>query len=456
MPVNTILQALMQGFEERRQREEDELRKQMALENLALQQKQLGLGRAQEDRALALAIENVKQKGIENVAGGLVPIQGFDTGVPQRVSGTSMQPWTPEEGGATLYPAEGQYQGPEFQPFRQQIAKTAFGDIPFEAVSFPERIKQQLQMRELSDLLDIQKAGQTAEVQERARVPNLLLGSQLRRGEQELAGERTVKLHEADAAQAMLRTLAQGKNSLAVARLNAESRMAVAKWRTAHPTSTLIDPDTLTANAYLASVGKGDVKGFGNAAMATKRFLVDNNLKPFNESEGKKLGGIQGLKAVSDRIITEIIPLLSKTEIGAIGTGVSRKAWPGELKNKFDQLMLDATMSAREAGEKGNFSNTDIGRAMAALASPFTTQDQARDRVKTLNDKIQNRLFKDVLGGLSNRQKLLILQEYQIDPSTYNLPLMKDSTGRQRYLFEQHQDEWTSFNDKTKAWESID
>lgn len=341
--------------------------------------------------------------------------------------------------------------GTSFQPFDTQISESEFGPI-FTKGAIPRNELVQRNRAEAWDKAQFDALAKELEtrVTEAAKRPNI---------EAQIAGREKVATINAEQREATAKANRESQERIAGSR-NATT-IAAARLR-AKGAKIQSDEDL---NPIVESVYLGETKvPPGNNGIAVTRSVKELGGSVPNKANVDKVPYTRSLLSVADRIEKEIIPLLADTQVAAKGKGVLSKVWNTELANKFAQIELDATTQAREAGEKGNFSNTDIGRALHALGDPGIPKDQGMDRLNTLLNKIYSKLENEYLGGLKDPQKIAILKRFDFDPSS--IPAVNDvgriiktaqyPKGIPKYVWGEKSQTWGVFDPKLGTYRKVE
>jgi hypothetical protein len=212
--------------------------------------------------------------------------------------------------------------------------------------------------------------------------------------------------------------------------------------------------DTAALSPIVESVYLGETKvPVGNNGIAVIRGIKSLGGAVPDPTLLKKVPYVNTMLDIANRV-EAMIPKLATNQAGAKIKGAVTAVWPTDLANEYKTMGIDATMAAREAGEKGNFSNTDIGRAYAALIDPGITQEQAKLKLNVLRTKIYNKLMDESLAGLGDKQKLAILGKYNINPET--IPIKTSQGTKPRYIFGQKTQTWGVYDSKIGGYKGVE
>lgn len=431
--MNPIVAIALQLLQQKQQEEElaqraTESENRLKLDQEQFQQSKAQMGLMEKYRQAQMALDqfkvedDIKSRYRQEVAAGTRNPQGI-RGTPKYQTGNL--PTSRDSSGINeeilkrfpvlAQPADYDIQGEDIQapisPATKQILEGPFGLIEVDdLVSYPE--SQQRKETEARRGIDIE-ALKTL-ITEQAKRPNIELQVKGREDVARIGAEQ--RKETAAANREVQERIAGSRNAttLEAARLRAKG----AKINSDSDLQPVVDSVYLGETKLPAGNNgvaiTGSIKGLGGAVP--------------NKVNIDKVPYTTAMLSIGDRIKNDIIPKLAADEISAKVKGGIAKVWPTDLANEFAKIELDATTMAREAGEKGNFSNTDIGRALHALSDPGITQVQALNRLKTLQDKIYNKLNNEYLAGLGDKQRIAILEKrFNLDPST--IPAV-NSVGR--------------------------
>jgi len=470
--MNPIVAVALQLLQQKQQEEELAQRKAESDERLKLDQEQFQQSKAQmglmeKYRQAQMALDQfkvedeIKSRYRQEVAAGTRNPQGV-RGVPKYQTGNL--PTSRDSSGireellkrfpVLAQPIEYDITGEDIQapisPATKQILEGPFGLIEVDdLVSYPESQQRKENEMRRGINLDALKALATESAKVQARAPEKAADRE---------AQAALRIQQDAAAQDRLTQQLESQERIAGSRNAATITAAAIRAKGAK----VADDSSLQPMIESVYLGRLNYLPGNNGRAVTGGIKQLGGSVP-NLVNVNKVPNTTAMLSIADRIKTEIIPLLATNEASAKLKGTVSKVWPTDLANKFAQIELDATTQAREAGEKGNFSNTDIGRALHALSDPGITQLQALDRLNTLNNKIYSKLQNEYLAGLGDKQRIDILQKrFQIDPSSIPavsttgriLKTKEYPNGAPKYL-QDEQGNWAVLNTSKSSGENL-
>lgn len=95
---------------------------------------------------------------------------------------------------------------------------------------------------------------------------------------------------------------------------------------------------------------------------------------------------------------------------------VAGTAFPTDIQNQINEIKAQAMNVGKtiEGLTGGRVTNTQLGLALDAITSPGITKEQAKDRLKNLQDLYVNKQQNVILGGMKPEQQDLIKKTYGI------------------------------------------
>ena len=473
--INPIVQTLLQLIEAKHNDAQLAQRQKEAADQLAFNQEQFKatleerkLERKRQEVEDLIQHAQLQQAATRqfrgDVASGLVPVQGYkglppsvpdwqtqlgrgQTRVVQLPNGQSIEVPMPQMDTSVSLPEQSNI------PNNVQTTEGPVGpiSIPTNQMLTYEDAQKRMDAEALRKTKwDVLTKGLEAQATEAARVPRDTAANQARIDTANIT--------------------ATGANTRNTATINSNQQIATDRNKTAITVANInksakVTLDTDTVNDMSNSVALGETKlPSGNTGFAVNTALKDQGLVVPDVATAKKVPFAQTMLNLADRIESKIIPQLATTPGTAWVKGVltNQTAFPTELYNEYKAMGIDATTSARDAGEKGNFSNSDIGRAWDALTSPGITQTQATERLGILRSKIYNKLLNEHLGGLPDKQKIMMLQKYNFEPSSIpaldskGSPIIINNKILPKFVFGQKSGTWGVYNPQKKAYEGVD
>jgi len=436
--IQTLLQLIQAKQEDERlktQKEDAQAQRQFQMENLKAAIEQNKAEREHQKTLENLQItelrEAIANKFREQVAGNLRKVQGIET-IPQSIPtyqpSNIIKPQGPRSitlpNGQVIQvemprmdvPPEAMAQPPsEFKPFSTQIINGPLGPQPVEdVVNFPEFSQGQNELLKQRISLDVSKAGLISQVQEAAKRPNI---------EAQIIGRENVANIGAEQREAT--AAANRESAERIAGIRSAATLEAAKMRA--KSAKVSDSSALEDMA--SSVALGELKlPAGNNGIAVNHILKAQGYKVFEPAKFAKIGGVQELISLADRVEKQIVPLLAKSGLGAMVKNAQVMAGiPTDLRNKINTIRLDALTAAKSKGLVGSLSDRDMQAALDKLADPNTTQKQGLDRVRILRNTIMQDLTNNIFNGIPDRQVIDILTQTNvgIDPSVISVKTPK-------------------------------
>lgn len=431
--MNPIVAVALQLLQQKQQEEELSQRKQEAVERLKLDEEQLkqvserfkieNATRQKQFELDKFKVEDaLRSKYREDIASGARKPQGLPSSsatyqpgnLPVQKDTSNLPPELVSRFPVLAQPVEYDLQQQDIQPgpispYAVQQLQGPFGQLSVEdVVTYPEMREQKL--NEAQQALSIKGLESliTTKAQEEAKRPNI---------EAQIAGRENVAQIAADQRAATAATNRESAERIAGSR-NAVTLEAARIRSTGNKVSG--------SDEMLSNIADSVILGETKLPAGNNGIAIHNSIKSMgyvipDQALVKKVPYAGTMLNIAKRIEDDIIPKLATNPTGAKWTGIITNIWPTDLAALIKTMGIDATTAAREAGEKGNFSNTDIGRAFDALTSPGITQEQAKKRLLDLRDKVYDKLIRENLGGLPEKQKLLLLQKYELDPTSIQI-----------------------------------
>ncbi len=216
-------------------------------------------------------------------------------------------------------------------------------------------------------------------------------------------------------------------------------------------------PDSwISTNASLAATGNlGRVLGSNpKIDMPTKDALMNAGYKEFAAKDRQSLEQLHNLEPVMEKV-DEYIKLLPDNAFG-LPYAALKKKFPTELKNLRDIIESQSlTVGKGLEGESGRVTNQMMHKVDELLGTSGTTKAMAQSRVDFMKQQIRVRAMDQYMGGMSSKQKLLVLRTYDFDPAKFNKSI--DVGGKQVPVFHKDKDgEWLYLDPKKGGYVSMD
>ncbi len=472
MPVildNPVINAYVQGLQMRRQKEQDELKQKNTDSDNARADQQLkgyleNLKAEQEHRHAQLELDKARTKfeaqshrlkATQTIAEMMAANQYDPNGqVPDQtqVGGQIQTTQTPGGPGPTYdignLPTTQQNVQPTLStmPSPQQAPYEVAEGVMFNPNGMKngqDIFKQKLEEFKQQIPLNAQAVGAKTKAEEEAKLP----------AAKELLGIKTDSQKAIDEANNL--------RAAQVAQINAQARLGAAAIgaqarRDAAKLSSAVDPGIVENNAKLHAVGLGGVAlGNSKADVVTKMALAKQGLVDLSGKDAGKLKDVHGMDSLYDTM-TDFISKLPESGVSATGQKLLAKIPASDLKNFEERIRgVSGNIAKTIGGESGRLSEDDIKRALGLLVRPGITKEQAIERMQFLGATTRSKVMDQILGGMSDKQKLLVLHQYEFDPKKFDTGVQFN--GKTIPRFRQDTDgEWLVWDPKLKAHVSVD
>lgn len=176
---------------------------------------------------------------------------------------------------------------------------------------------------------------------------------------------------------------------------------------------------------------------------------------PFDPKDAAKLKELHSMDPLV-RQMKDIMAKLPEDVVNAAGEKITAKVPLTETNNLAGLIKgVSGNIARIIGGEKGVLTERDINRAGALLVQPGITVKQAKERLAFFLDNLTSKGLGVYLGGMSPKQQLLVLRNYDFDPEIYNRTL--EHAGKKGYAFKKAPDgEWGYFDTKTGQYRGLD
>lgn len=185
-----------------------------------------------------------------------------------------------------------------------------------------------------------------------------------------------------------------------------------------------------------------------------RNHITAMGMKEVTSKETEKLDNLHSLDPLTS-LMDEFIAAAPKSKVGAAGELVLGKIPTTDLNNLKNRIRsMGGTVASTLDAQKGRMANQEIERVLAGLATPGQTVANAHRDVDLIKQRVSSIAIDNFLGGISDKQKLLILQNRKFDPASF-VTKAKDGTTVERYK-KNARGEWLVFSPEKDGWEPID
>lgn len=320
------------------------------------------------------------------------------------------------------------------QPSPQKVNINGVDIDPSTVVSPQETFQRELNQRQQnaqSDLeqqvnsaktlgpIQAQQAGATASAKATAEEP-FNIASDTRKA----ANEKALK--DQESAASLQRTRMTIEGGKAEAAIHAGATIQAARIGAAGRMGELINPDdpspsgvssAITNNALLHATGHGGAAlGSKPIDIATKQALSNLGWVDVPEKTLANLNAIHGLdtpiatmKQYMSSMPTDTASALAR-RMGANIPGTDS----ANYKNILDSFKVQMDRSV--GGLSGRISNQEMQAMQGLVTTPGITKEQATQRMNVIESQIRSKAVDQVLGGIPDSQKAIILKSNGFDP----------------------------------------
>lgn len=131
--------------------------------------------------------------------------------------------------------------------------------------------------------------------------------------------------------------------------------------------------------------------------------------REFTAKDAEKLRAVHALDPLDD-VMAQIMKTLPTSKVGAFGQSIEAKITASDAKNMKGIVASVAGQIAKtQGGESGRLTEDDINRAFGTLIVPGITVKQGQERLKFFVANRRSKVMDQILGGMSEKQKLMIL-----------------------------------------------
>lgn len=162
--------------------------------------------------------------------------------------------------------------------------------------------------------------------------------------------------------------------------------------------------------------------------------------REFTAKDSKELSSLHALDPLEAKM-EEIMKTLPKDKIGALGQKVEAKLSITDVANITGIIKSTAGQISKSiGGESGRLTEDDINRAIGMLVVPGITRSQAAERLKYFTANRRSKILDQVLGNMSEKQRVMVLAEHGYDPLKFAITIngkdvpryIKDADGDYR------------------------